>query len=278
MSDREHVLIAGAGIGGLAAALALARRGWRVTLLERSRLSDDIGAGLQISPNASAILRELGVLPRLAATALVPVAIHVRRGRDGSTIARLPLAEAEQRWGAPYLLAHRGDLQRALLEAVAEHPAIKLEPECALAGFVAGEDGITVAALHGAIRLTFPADCLIGADGLRSFVRERLAEMQNRKDEMPRNARYVAWRALIKSDRVTLDLRQPESTLWLGAGAHVVHYPLRGGRIINVVAVLNETAHVDCAADIWAAARRPAPDRSQICRLGSPPPRADLGR
>ena len=257
MSDRPHVLIAGAGIGGLTAALALARCGWRVTLLERRRLADDVGAGLQISPNASAILRQLDVLPRLAATALSPAAIHVRRGRDGATIARLPLEDAERRWGAPYLLAHRGDLHRALIEAVAGQPSIKLEPECALAGFTAGEDGIAAAALHGANRVTYVADCLIGADGLRSFVRERLTEMQNQKDEMPQKARHVAWRALIKSDRVALNLRQPESTLWLGAGAHIVHYPLRGGRITNVVAVLDETAGIDWAADIWAEAGDP---------------------
>lgn len=252
MSDRPHVLIAGAGIGGLTAALALARCGWRVSLLERSRLAEDVGAGLQISPNASAILRKLDVLPRLSATALAPAAIHIRRGRDGATIARLPLDDTERRWGAPYLLAHRGDLHRALIEAVAEQAAIKLQPECTLAGFTAREDGITAAAMHGAIRVTYAADCLIGADGLRSLVRERLTEMQNQKDEMPQKARHVAWRALIKADRVALDLRQPESTLWLGAGAHIVHYPLRGGRITNVVAVQDETAGIDWAADIWA--------------------------
>ncbi|MGC2126577.1 MAG: FAD-dependent monooxygenase, partial [Methylovirgula sp.] len=82
-----HALIAGAGVGGLTAALALARVGWSVTILERSRLEKDVGAGLQISPNASAILRELDVLPRLGAAALVPGAIRIRRGGDGATVA-----------------------------------------------------------------------------------------------------------------------------------------------------------------------------------------------
>jgi len=266
MSDRPHVLIAGAGIGGLTAALGLARCGWRVTLLERSRLADGVGAGLQISPNASAILRDLGVLPRLAATGLEPEAIHVRRGRDGATIARLPLKDAERRWGAPYLLVHRSDLHRALIEAVADEPAIKLQPECALAGFAAREDGITVAASHGATRLSFGADCLIGADGLRSFVRERLAETQNEKDEVPDRARHVAWRALIKSDRVAADMRRPESALWLGPGAHLVHYPLRGGSVINLVAVLDETAAIDWTADIWS---QPGDPRRIAARFAS---------
>jgi salicylate hydroxylase len=252
MSDAPHALIAGAGIGGLTTSLALARCGWRVTLLERSRLADDVGAGLQISPNASTILRELGVLARLAATSLAPDAIHVRRGRDGGTIARLPLEDAERRWGAPYLLVHRSDLHRALIEAVADEPAIKLHAECTLAGFTAREDGVTIAASHGATRLSFAADCLIGADGLRSLVRARLAETQNKRDDVPDRARHVAWRTLIRSDRVAADMRRPESALWLGAGAHLVHYPLRGGSVINLVAVLDETAAIDWTADMWS--------------------------
>lgn len=251
MSDRPHVLIAGAGIGGLAAAIALARCGWRVSLLERSRLTDDVGAGLQISPNASAILRDYGVLPRLATASLAPEAIHLRRGRDGATLARLPLADAERSWGAPYLLVHRGDLQRALLAAVADEPAISLHRECALAGFVAREDGVTVAASHGSARLSFVAAWLIGADGLRSAVRERLAASQDKRDDMPVKARHVAWRALIPTKRVPADLRRPESALWLGAGAHIVHYPLRGGSAVNFVAVLDEKISVGGMEDVW---------------------------
>ncbi len=243
-----HALIDGAGVGGLTAALALARAGWSVTILERSRLEKEVGAGLQISPNASAILRELDVLPRLGTAALAPRAIRIRRGRDGATIARLPLANAERRWGAPYLLAHRGDLQSALLDAVAAAPSIRIETECAFTGFAATDSGVTVAALRGAQSASFAADLLIGADGMRSLLRERL----NQADAAARVARYVAWRALVKSDRLALDLRQPESTLWLGAGAHIVHYPLRGGRITNIVAIFGGAKAIEASADIWA--------------------------
>ncbi|HLH10639.1 MAG TPA: FAD-dependent monooxygenase [Methylovirgula sp.] len=257
MSTPPHALIAGGGIGGLAASLCLARAGWRVTLLERRRLTEDIGAGLQISPNASAILRELGVLPRLSASALAPKAIHVRRGRDGVTLAQLPIEHAERRWGAPYLLAHRGDLHRALIEAVAGEPAIKIHAECALVGFTADDNGVTAAVAHGAERVSYGADCLIGADGVRSFVRERLAEMQGRAADLPDRARHVAWRALVKSNKVALELRQPESTIWLGPGAHLVHYPLRGGRLTNVVALIDDPVRIDWTADIWAQSGDP---------------------
>ncbi|MGB7089064.1 MAG: FAD-dependent monooxygenase, partial [Methylovirgula sp.] len=179
---------------------------------------------------------------------LVPGAIRIRRGGDGATVARLPLEGAERRWGAPYLLAHRGDLQSALLDAVADAPSIRIETGCAFTDLAVTDHDVIAAALQGTRSVSFAADCLLGSDGLRSFVRERL----NAADHMPHVARHIAWRALVKSDRLALELRQPESTLWLGAGAHVVHYPLRGGRITNVVAILGETKAIEATPDIWA--------------------------
>ncbi len=260
MSNAPHALIAGAGIGGLTAALCLARAGFRVSLLERAKLLEEVGAGLQISPNASAILRQLGVLPRLSAAALAPDAIHIRRGRDGASLQRLPLTQAEARWGAPYLLIHRGDLQKALLEAVAQKNSITLSMQSELAGFTSSEKGLDAAVLHGAIRTSHGADCLIGADGLRSFVRRRLGDLRRRKDrgpepaEMPRRAKYVAWRTLIDADAVAPALRRKESTLWLGPRAHLVHYPLRGGSVVNVVAIVEAPVAIDWTADIWSQA------------------------
>jgi salicylate hydroxylase len=249
MPKPRHVLIAGAGIGGLTAALCLARIGTRVTLLERSKILQEAGAGLQISPNASAVLDKLGVLPALVETALAPSAIHIKRARDGATLARLPLGQAQARWGAPYLLVHRGDLQRALIEAVAKMPEIALVTDSALAGFATTETGVRLATLHGAIRLTYDGDCLIGADGLRSFVRERLS---GDRAGLPQRAGRVAFRALVDAAHVPAAMRQAESTLWLGPKAHVVHYPLRGGKVINIVAVVDETLPIDWAAEFWS--------------------------
>ncbi|WP_297299664.1 FAD-dependent monooxygenase [uncultured Methylovirgula sp.] len=256
--DAPHALIAGAGVGGLTAAIALARRGWRITLLERRDGHEDIGAGLQLAPNASAILRDLGLLPKLIESGLAPQAIQIRRGRDGAALARLPLGDAEARWGAPYLAVHRADLIAALREAALAEAAISFRPQTALAGFDQTPLEVRAAALRGPMRLSFSADCLIGADGVRSFVRAREATLRGRPDDLPRRAHHVAWRALVPAARVAADLRRAESGLWLGGGAHLVHYPLRGGSLINVVAVVDARQRLDDKADLWSQAGDPA--------------------
>jgi salicylate hydroxylase len=233
----RHALIAGAGVGGLLAALCLARIGWRVTLFEKAKFLDETGAGLQLSPNASAILQRLGLVERLAPSALCPQAITIRRARDGATLAQMPLADAERRWGAPYLLAHRADLQRALLGAVARTSGISLVAGVAVSGIEQGASGVRVAIGQGAAALRAAGDCLIGADGVHSFVRQSLGLG---------SARYsgkIAWRALVEAARVPAAMRVEETTLWLGRGAHLVHYPLRGGKVINVVAIVDERCH-----------------------------------
>ncbi|MGA3303143.1 MAG: FAD-dependent monooxygenase [Methylovirgula sp.] len=256
MSKTPHALIAGAGIGGLSAALALQRAGFRVSLFERAKILEEVGAGLQISPNASAILRDFDLLPRLAGLALEPEALRIKRARDGATLQLLPLAKAKQRWGAPYLLIHRGDLHQALLERVAQEEAITLALDTDIAGFASGHEDIEIVARRGLLRASYRGDCLVGADGLRSFVRERMVTFlpgTPRPAPLPAKARYTAWRTLIAAEDLPAAFLKPESVLWLGPGAHLVHYPLRGGSVINVVAVLDDSVAIDWLADLWSA-------------------------
>jgi salicylate hydroxylase len=240
-----HGVIAGAGIGGLCTSLCLARGGWRVSLYEKAKVLEETGAGLQLSPNGNAILGRLGVIERLTLFALRPKAIRVRRARDGATLAVMPLDDAERRWGAPYLVVHRADLQRALLEAIAREPSVKLQTGAAVAGFASGENSVAVAIEQGAVRLKAAGDCLIGADGVRSFVRQRLG------GDSARFSGRTAWRATVDAARAPRAMRREEITLWLGRKAHLVHYPLRGGAIVNVVAIVGEDLCPD-GADFWS--------------------------
>lgn len=266
MSAAPHALIAGAGIGGLAAALCLARSGFRVSIFERAASLETVGAGLQISPNASAILRDLGVLPLLSGSALAPVALSIRRGLDGELLQRVSLENAEQHWGAPYLLAHRADLQKALLESVARDSRITLALGHELIGFDTGWRGVEISTRNGAAKTAHRGECLIGADGLRSVVRQRLDELRLEEGRttqpalLPKRASQIAWRALVDAHQVEPALRLPQTNLWLGQGAHLVHYPLRGGKVINIVAITDAPANIDWNADIWS---EPA-DRNEI--------------
>jgi 2-polyprenyl-6-methoxyphenol hydroxylase-like FAD-dependent oxidoreductase len=255
MSDQRQILIAGAGIGGLTAALCLARAGFKVKLLERAKLLQEVGAGLQISPNASVILRELGVLPRLIRAGLVPDAVAMRRSHDGALLTRLPLDDAESRWGAPYLLVHRADLQKALIETVAEHPDISLDMQTEVIGFAETAGGLDVNLRQDGRDTHIGAHALIGADGLRSQLRQKLFDDLNSVAQgfaLPDCAHQIAWRTLVEADSVEPELRRKEATLWLGPKSHLVHYPLRGGTVINVVAVVETSVAIDWNADIWS--------------------------
>ena len=242
-----HVLIAGAGIGGLAAALTLAKAGATVTVLERSPRLGEVGAGLQLSPNATRILDGLGLGGAVAAASVRPSGVRVRAARSGRTLSVMPLAGAEQRWGSAYCVLRRADLQAILVAAVRADPSIALSLGTTLAGFAAGTAGVAVTVKADRVTRGLEGDALIGADGVRSTVRAKLAT----GGDAPRETGRTAWRSLVDSKRIDPQLRTDETSLWLGRDAHLVHYPLRDGRI-NVVAVTRDSAAAT-PDDLWSS-------------------------
>ena len=236
MASSRTVIIAGAGIGGLTAALTVARHGYRVVLLEQAERLEETGAGIQLSPNASRVLIGLGLRERLAPHVAVPQELTVANARSGRVLARAPLgAAAEQRYGAPYWIIHRGDLQSALREAVEANPDIALRLGARVDDFATHRDGVTVAAHSPRETIEERGVALIGADGLWSRLRGRLGHAA-----APRFAGHTAWRALVPADAVMGALSVTTINLWFGRGGHVVYYPVKGGRLINVVAIMRD--------------------------------------
>jgi salicylate hydroxylase len=237
LAASRTIVVAGAGIGGLTAALALAGQGFRVVVLEKAERLEEAGAGLQLSPNASRILVELGLQDRLGTCAITPDAISIFSARSGGEIARLPLGEAASfRAGAPYWVVHRADLQSALQAHVNDNPDIELRLGCQFDDVVTHAKGLTVGQRSGMTRQQEPALALVGADGVWSAVRHRLFP-----DVQPQFAGLIAWRGTIEATQLPREYTSKRVQLWMGSNAHLVAYPISGGRQINVVAIVPGT-------------------------------------
>jgi salicylate hydroxylase len=231
------IFVAGAGIGGLTASLALAAQGFRVVLLEKAERLEEVGAGLQLSPNASRVLVALGLQPRLAARAVIPNAISVMSARSGGEIARLPLGDAATlRAGAPYWVVHRAELQAALQAHVNDNPDIELRLGCQFEDAVTHAKGLTVVQRSGTARQQELALALIGADGIWSTVRHHLFPQAR-----PQFSGLIAWRGTLEATQLPREHASRRVQLWMGPNAHLVAYPISGGRQINVVAVVPGT-------------------------------------
>jgi salicylate hydroxylase len=232
----RSVIVAGAGIGGLTASLALARSGFRVVTLEQAERLEETGAGIQLSPNATRTLIGLGLGEQLLPHVVAPKGLRVLAAGTGREIARMPLGEAAtQRYGAPYWMIHRGDLQAVLATAVAQELDISLKLGMRMEDFVTHANGITVSARGATGLWDERGDALIAADGLWSMARERIGSR-----EAPRFSGRTAWRALIPANEVTPEFREPMIHLWLGGHAHLVHYPVKAGKLINIVVITTD--------------------------------------
>ena len=230
------IAIAGGGIGGLAAVLALSRTGQHVELFEKAAVFSDIGAGIQLGPNVTRIFQNWGLLDALRRTAVAPDRLQVRSATTGGVLGELRLGAAmTERYGTPYLTLHRADLHSVLLQAVRQTSALS-HTDCAVNSFQQTAQAVAVQT-NGE---TQDFDALIGADGLWSKTRQQLLS-----DGAPRRTGHLAYRALIKQAELPERLRSQNVTAWLGPKMHAVQYPVRGGEWLNVVVFVHGDAPDD---------------------------------
>ena len=226
-SRAAPVLVAGGGIGGLAAALALARQGVAVKVLEQSAHLGEIGAGIQLGPNAFSAFDALGVGERARSRAVYTERIVMMDAVDESEVASVPMGEAfRRRFGNPYAVSHRADLHLSLLEGVQRHGHIELVTSSRIEAIEADDAGVTVADAQGR---RHRGAALVGCDGVKSVVRERFV------NDPVRVTGHVVYRAVADAREFPADLKMNAPCLWAGPDCHLVHYPLRGGEQYNVV-------------------------------------------
>ncbi|RAZ90443.1 salicylate hydroxylase [Mesorhizobium hawassense] len=276
----RQVVIAGAGIAGLTAALAFAERGFPVTLFEQAKQLEAAGAGLQLSPNATRILRRLGVLDCLLPNAIRPEAVVLKDARSLRELARVPLGAAgESRWGAPYLAAHRADLQAALMAAVAERPDIELVTGARVTGMAINPQGVTATVETDGKATEVAGGMLVGADGVWSSVRARLARTAG--FAASRFSGELAWRATIAAQSTAGQAFAQIGanncvTTFLHPGFHMVAYPVSKGSAFNLAAFTKGeriaegwSGHADPAI-LSSAMRGTAASLSRLVALAGP--------
>jgi len=244
ITKEMHILVAGAGIGGLTASLALAEKGFRVSIFERSTELGEVGAGLQIAANGTRVLEKLGLGTALDEIGFKPEAATLRLGDTGQVIFSNPLGQvAFDRYGAWYYHVHRADLHRILAEAVSQNPLIDLRLGAAVETFADDGAGVTVSLSDGT---QASGEALIGADGIHSVIREGLFGVEH-----PRFTGNVAWRLLVPTEKIPANLIPPHATVWTGPKGHAVTYYVRGGALVNFVGV---TERRDWQVEGWLEA------------------------
>jgi len=230
------ILIAGGGIGGFAAALALTRQGFPVQVIERAADFHELGAGIQLGPNAFRMFEVLGIGEAMSHWAVFPDNLIMRDALDGSEVTRIPTGEPlRKHFEYPYAVIHRADLHKVLIDAVKRSPLATLTTSCKVASYEDRGDRVLLRTEAGE---TFEGAALIGADGLWSAVRNQLAG-----DGKPRVSGHIAYRGVIPLAQVPEHLRENNVVLWAGPKTHLVHYPLHRGEVYNLVVVFHSSRY-----------------------------------
>ena len=234
-ATEKPIVIAGGGIGGLTAALGLAQKGFDVTVLERAPVLGEIGAGIQLAPNAFHAFDRLGVGDAARSMAVYVDKLRLMDAMTGEDIAQINLQEPfHKRFGNPYAVVHRGDLHGVFLRACEADPRITLRTGCAVTGYEQDGSTVRVKLFSGE---TVEGAALIGADGLWSRVREKVVG-----DGLPRVTGHTTYRSVIPTEQMPEDLRWNAATLWAGPKCHIVHYPLSGWKVFNLVVTYHNDA------------------------------------
>src|SRR5215216_3582691 len=233
------ILVAGGGIGGLAAAWALARKGFPVRVFEQAPEFKELGAGIQLGPNIFRALDKLGLKDAVLADAHRPPAMEMRCALSGELVTRIPLEDPRflERFHYPYAVTHRADIHGAILKACQSSNLISLETNSTVESHEEDQDGVTLVLQSGE---SIKGSGLIGSDGMWSRTREKLVG-----DGKPRVSGHIAYRAVLKHDEVPKHLWRPDVVLWAGPRTHFVHYPLRRGELYNLVAVFHSDRYVE---------------------------------
>jgi len=242
------VIVVGGGIGGLSAAFALTRKGLGVRVLERSAEFGEVGAGIQIAPNCTRILRAYGLLEEAKALGVLPVSMVMKDALDGTVLTSLDLLDMERRYGTPYIVIHRSDLHGLFLKAC-QDAGVDLRTSQHVTGYetlpARGDAGPGGARVRLADGTAAAARLVVAADGLHSVARGQLV------GDKPVSSAYVAYRGAVPMDKVRENgVSESDVVVYVGPGCHFVQYPLRGGDMFNQVAVF-ESARAKAGEEDW---------------------------
>jgi salicylate hydroxylase len=257
------VLIAGGGIAGIAAGFAAARAGWQATVFERAAEFSEVGAGVQLGPNVTRILQAWGLGDALNECAAFPSGLHARSLSTGEVLATLPVQDFKTRYGAPYVTLHRADLHGLLLKAAARE-GVQVHSHAVVQKASQSADEAVLHVMQQGQLLQHTADVAVAADGLWSPLRQQLLG-----DGLPSFTGHIAYRALLAQADLPLHLRSQDVTVWMGAHAHVVSYPVRGGESLNVVCLtegrlLDDEANHLQALQTWNAQKSEAQTLAEL--------------